>query len=237
MSVLCAPADVSGLFAGASAALFDLDGTLIETHIDFPAMKRQVVEVCERHGANPAPLAPLDILTAVEAARRQLVERGQPDPADSLRGECFEVLRRIEVEQCASPVRIEGAAELVSHVRALGIPVGIVTRNSHEVSVGLLAHAGIEADVLVARDDVERTKPSPDHLLAALRRLGVPEAGAPAAVMMGDHPMDIQAGKGARMRTVGVLNGCREDRFAPCEPDLVFATTGDVLAALRRTCL
>jgi phosphoglycolate phosphatase len=219
-----------GPFDGAVAALFDLDGTLIETHIDFPRMKREVLAAAARYGVDADALEPLDILTAVEAGRDRL--SGQGDAGDRLRAECFAILRDIEVEQCARPVRIEGAAPLVRRIQDMGIPVGVVTRNSRAVSERLLEQAKIVPNALVTRDDVARTKPDPMHLFEALARLGIAADAADRCVMVGDHPMDIQAGRAAGMRTIAVVNGGRRQRFEGCPPDWIASTTDDLLRLL-----
>jgi phosphoglycolate phosphatase len=135
------------------------------------------------------------------------------------RKEAFALLEEIEVSHCGNPVRIEGAAELLRTLRADGVKVGIVTRNCRRVALELIRYAKLENDVLLTRDDVPRTKPDPAHLFAALRAMSVPDGAE--AVMVGDHFMDVQAGRAAGMRTVGVLYGKEQSAFEPCRPDLV----------------
>ena len=52
--------------------------------------------------------------------------------------------------------------------------------------------------------DVERTKPEPDLVLAALEKAG---AAPKDAVMIGDSTWDCQAAKAAKVRSIGVLTG------------------------------
>ena len=53
------------LLARVEAALFDLDGTLVETNIDFPLMKREMITLAQEQGLDPQALARLDILAIV----------------------------------------------------------------------------------------------------------------------------------------------------------------------------
>ena len=58
--------------------------------------------------------------------------------------------------------------------------------------------------IAVTREDIREVKPDPAHVREALRLLGVtPEE----AMVVGDHPTDIQAGSALNMKTVGVLTG------------------------------
>jgi len=59
-------------------------------------------------------------------------------------------------------------------------------------------------DYVVTARDAESIKPSEKPLVLAALKLGVePEA----CVMIGDSPRDMQAGKRARMKTIGVASG------------------------------
>lgn len=213
-------------FAGTGAALFDLDGTLVETHIDFPMMRREIQTLAERYGVDSRNEDAPDALSLLEWARGELVSRGMPDEALSLRAEAFNRLEEIETAQCASPVMIPGASELVASLIGAGIRVGIVTRNCRRVALRLIDAAELHCCVLMTRDDVPRTKPDPAHLLAALDAM---DATGPDAVMVGDHWMDVMAGRAAGLRTIGIHRNREPGFFAPAMPDLLARDIAELL--------
>jgi phosphoglycolate phosphatase len=221
------------VFLSVSAALFDLDGTLVDTHIDFPHMKRAVLALAGEYGVDTDGWDGWDPLRIVETARLRLTELGQPGRGESLRRTAFAQLERIEVEQCASPDEVPGASDLLAVLHESGIHVGIVTRNCRVVSERLVLTCRLPCDALLTRDDVPLTKPDPAHLRAALAAIGMREGlapeVAPAAVMVGDHWMDAQGGKAAGLRTVGLLRGRPESFFAPAMPDVLVSELGDLL--------
>ena len=223
-------------FTEACAALFDLDGTLIETHIDFPMMKQEMLALADAYEVESAGLEALDILSVVEEARRRLVKTGREEMGDRLRAEAFARLEEIEVKQCANPVELDGAAELLRKLRERGIRIGIVTRNCRRVSLDLIRQGGLACDALITRDDVPLTKPDPGHLVAALAQLGIPSERLNGrtpehrfAVMVGDHWMDVQAGRAAGLATVGILHGRDRSVFQPAMPDLLIDKPVDLL--------
>jgi phosphoglycolate phosphatase len=196
-------------------------------------MKRETLALVSGCGVETDSLAALDILSIVEAARERLEASGQTQAGDRLRADAFALLQRIETKQCASPTEVPGASELLFRLRARGIPVGIVTRNCRVVSERLLQIGNLPCDALVTRDDVPRTKPDPLHLLTTLQLL---EKGSAekrllpsSAVMVGDHWMDIQAGRAAGMRTIGILRGRDADFFAPAPPDRLIYELSELL--------
>jgi len=58
------------------------------------------------------------------------------------------------------------------------------------------------ADGWTGKDDVERSKPDPDLVAAALEKAGTREA-----VMVGDTPWDVESARRAGVETVCVLTG------------------------------
>ncbi len=195
--------------------MFDLDGTLIETHINFPAMTQAMRRMTEEAGVAPHLVEERDILSIVEAAQNELNRRGQD--GEAFRQSAFAVLEEIEVEGCSRPALLHGTVECLMELRQRGVAVGIVTRNCRRVATGLLTQFDIPHAALLTRDDVRRAKPHPEHLHQALTLLAaVPEQ----AMMVGDHWMDVQAGKAAGCAvTIGVLGKRSADWFAPCPPD------------------
>ncbi len=196
------------------AVLFDLDGTLIETHIDFPAMTRAMEALAQAHAVPKSVTDGKDILGLVAAASAYTQSRGGDGAA--LRRTAFAELQDREIAGCSHPVLLPGTYDLMTALIEQGVKVGVVTRNCRAVSVGLLARFALPHHLLLTRDDVKLTKPNPEHLWEALRLLGEkPEDAA----MVGDHFMDIEAGiKAGCAATLGVLGRNSADWFAPCPP-------------------
>ncbi|QKR00458.1 HAD-IA family hydrolase [Metallosphaera tengchongensis] len=96
------------------------------------------------------------------------------------------------------------ARELVKDARELGYSVAVVTSSLRRSAMRSLQAIGIEPDILVAGDDVERGKPDPLPVLTALRRLGSkPEK----SIGVGDTVYDFQAFKGAGVAYVFIIKG------------------------------
>lgn len=205
------------------AVLFDLDGTLVETDIDFTAMKRGVLELAARYGQRDPSLQQLDILGVVRESAGQL-----PAPeADALRAEAEGFLAGIELRACEGAREIPHAAALLERLVAERIGIGIVTRNCRASAEWVLERFRLPHDVLLTRNDVLRTKPDPEHLLLALRQLA---ATPDRAVMVGDHRMDVEGGARAGMWTVGVLGpGRPDDFFDDLKPDRIVRSLREVL--------
>ncbi len=208
------------------AALFDLDGTLVETHIDFPAMTSGILDLTRAHAIPGAITAGRDILGMVYASGEFLTSTGRD--GGRFRVDAFAILQELEIRGCGNAVRIAGATEILRHLRDRGIRVAIVTRNCRAISTQLIRDFDLACDALFTRDDVPRTKPDPDHLARALLALSVP---AHEAVMVGDHWMDIVAGHAAGCAaTIGMLCGRAPEAFSPCPPSWL---ASDLDAALE----
>ncbi|MBI3946277.1 MAG: HAD family hydrolase [Armatimonadetes bacterium] len=203
------------------AVLFDLDGTLVLTHIDFSAMRAAVVEVVLAAGIEREAIEGLDTLTTARHASAILRERHGEDEARDLLHRAEESMIAVEMRGLEGAEPAPFAREVLRELADQGIALAIVTRNCRRVTEAAMALCDMACPVVLSRDDVPRYKPDPAHLLDALQRLDVAPA---AAVMVGDHPMDIQAGRAAGTRTVGVVTpGRPPDYFVASRPDRVIA--------------
>jgi HAD superfamily hydrolase (TIGR01549 family) len=195
-------------------------------------MKREMLELGERHGIPASELQGLDILAVVDAIVERLDDQGKVDEAGRVRQEAFDTLERIELAHSDEASVVPGALELLFALREADMKIGIVTRNCRGAVQISLDRTGVFYDVLLTRDDVRNTKPHPDHLLQALEVLDVQPGGA---LMVGDHWMDIQGGRAAGTRTVGFLRPDRPDGFFDvCPPDLIIRDIGELLPYLER---
>jgi len=214
-------------FTGLRAVLFDLDGTLVQSCIDFARMRREVLELVVAAGVDPAPLFDLDVLAAIQKAAERV-----PDPG-AFRAAAEERLVRIELEACSEVREMPGACDTLRWLAAEGFAIGIVTRNSPQAARLALQRVPLPHSILLTRADTPRTKPDPIHLLLALEHLNVPPD---AAVMVGDHLMDMQGGRAAGTRTLGLLTpGYPQDYFSPVSPDGVLQTLPELKAWISRS--
>ncbi len=211
---------VNPLLTSAWAVLFDLDGTLVDTRLDFDRMRSEMRRLSAQYGA-PAT-AENDILLIVESACRHLRSECGDEIAERFRKAAFRRLAEIEAPDCAGAQLVPGAADLIHDLKARSAAVGVVTRNSRSMSFQMLENCGLEVDVLLTRDDVPRVKPNPDHLLAALQALenNFPDEQR-IAVMVGDHWMDVKAGKAAGLKAIGVLRGRDPTPYVEAGADLL----------------
>ena len=99
---------------------------------------------------------------------------------------------------------LDGAHDLVAALKDQGHTV-VLASSSNEDDLGhFLDELGIRdlIDGYTTSDDVERTKPHPDIVRAALDKAGTSEA-----VMIGDSRWDIEAARNAGLETVCVITG------------------------------
>ena len=206
--------NLSAPFAGLRAALFDLDGTLVTTHIDFPAMTAAMTAMAAAADVPQEVFEGRDILNLVEAAASHLSTHGKDGAA--FKQTAWNELSRREWEGCAHPILVPGADTLLAALHERGTKIAVVTRNCRAVSEWLFTQFPLPYDVLLAREDTRCPKPAPEHLWEAL---AVIDAQPADSFMCGDHWMDVQAGKAAQCAaTLGVLGTHTEDWFAPCPP-------------------
>lgn len=116
--------------------IFDLDGTLVDSRLDFDAMRAEM-QIAPGHS----------ILEALEQLDRQRA------------AECRAILDRHEREGVARATLVPGVEELLGHVRTLGWPQAVLTRNSRAASLATLSKFAFEFELLVAREDAP---PKPD---------------------------------------------------------------------------
>ncbi len=209
------------------AVLFDLDGTLVHLNIDFAQMRTDVEAILPKYGLSMDGKASRYTLELIDECAQALTERDRGgETAEAFRRDAEAAIVAIEVDAADAVEVHPGVPKLLERLRERGIKVGIVTRNCRTAVERILGKNTLLYDVLLTRDDVEAVKPEPDHLLTALRLLGVEPS---CALMVGDHPMDVRAGRVTGTKTVAVLTGYSPvERFAPEKPDLILEQVGEL---------
>ena len=218
------------LFARIRAVIFDFDGTLAVLNIDFNAMREQVFDLMRHYGVREELIKERYLLEIIDGAYQILWEKNQSG-AEEFYQEAHRILHGVEMRAAEEGRLILGAEETLKKLRKKGIRVGIVTRNCEDAVRKVFPNIDKCCDVFISRGSVKRVKPHPDHLSLAMKALGV---SGGEAVMVGDHPTDIQAGKGVGMKTIGVLTGRTEmQEFEKAGPDHILNDATEICTLLE----
>lgn len=188
--------------AAPRAALFDVDGTLVDTNDLHAAAWREaflgfgldkpVEEIRWQVGKGGDNLIP-SLFPDLPGPRR--------DEIEAFRGELF---RR---DYLPRAVPFPGVRALFERLAADGIRI-VLASSSHAEEVdfylSLIACADL-VEATTSKDDVDSSKPCPDIFAAALRR--VAPLGAGEAAVVGDTPWDAEAAARLGLRIVGFRSG------------------------------
>jgi phosphoglycolate phosphatase len=208
--------------------LFDFDGTLAELNIDFSAMRRGVIDLAAAFLDRDVDDDGTPVLEAVERFTAEVQAASDRAQALEFATRCRFLIMDIEIRAAAEGRLFPGVRQMLADMRVRGMSLGVVTRNCTPAVDRVFPEAPALVDCLLAREAVRRTKPDPAHLFAALECLGAEPGGS---LMIGDHPMDVEAGRRAGLRTAAVASGrMGMDELAAAEPDFL---APDVLELVR----
>ena len=212
------------------AALFDLDGTLLDT---VAAIRHNCNLALARFGLPGIGDEQVKVFAGDGAAK--LVERslafagGAPDLLDAALAAYLEYFR----DGCMYQVKpYDGIPELLRELKARGLKLAVVTNKPQamaERNIRDIFGDGVFDYICAARDGLPR-KPDPAPALEAARVLGATPA---ECLYIGDTNTDMQTGTAAAMVVCGALWGFRtRDELAAFRPRLLAAHPLDILAAL-----
>ena len=201
------------------AVLFDYDGTLVYLNIDFGAMRRHIEGLWADYGLEPLLLKELYILEMINEAK-EIISNKDPTKAELFYREVHKIIEGHEVIAAQCGKIFPGVVTMLELLRQRGVRVGIITRNCDKAVKILFPHIDKLCDAYIPRDYVNRVKPHPEHLKRALEEMSA--SNVAQCLMVGDHIIDIQAGKRIGMKTAGVLTGkTTQQDFRKAGADLI----------------
>jgi pyrophosphatase PpaX len=195
------------------AALFDFDGTLVDTtELIYQSMRHATGEVLGKN-------LPREIL---------LANVGQPLPRqmeliDAERAEALLESYRIHNEEHHDALigEFPGVKRALARLHAAGVRVAVVTsKRCFSVKMALKRFPGLgeTVDRFVTMEDTTEHKPDPEPLLKGLEFLG--DIPPQEAAYVGDSPFDVAAAKAAGITSVAVSWGAfSEDTLRSAGPD------------------
>jgi len=218
------------MFEEIMTVLFDFDGTLVQLNLDFPRIYNALYQLMTEYGLDSTPYKDLYLVELIEEATSELKGINHAR-ATQFNGRAEGILRAHEIQEADKAKIIPGAPKTLEELKSMGLKIGIITRNCREAVERALRRGNFLYDLLSTRDDVRPVKPEPQSLQAALRTL---KSKPSQALMVGDHPMDIIAGKRAGTGTVALLSGKKkEEDFADVRPDLILSQVSDLVGYFK----
>jgi phosphoglycolate phosphatase len=210
--------------------IFDLDGTLIHSRIDFPKMKRRMIGILEASGVPRGVLSPNDT-TVVTLAKAEEIwdEQGKPeDEKELVRERLDEAMDSGELEAIRGVREVDNATEAIRRLKERGYRLAILTRGHHAYAVEVLRKIGAEGyfDLILGRGETPKPKPYAEALQHAAELMGL---SLDEVVFVGDHHIDSTCACNAGCHFVGVRSGPRgEESWEQNRPEIVLDSVADL---------
>lgn len=171
--------------------IFDMDNTLIHSHIDFKLLKDESYRLLRAAGLTPDHSLPV---TQTLAAFKQ-----QNLLPQELEQAVWDAIVRIEADGLAQAT-MEPQVELMLQSLVGRAHVVVLTNNDEPSALASLGHLGLAGcfERIMGRGSAPELKPAPGGMLALLA--DYPHLTAANALAVGDATIDIRAAYGAGLR-------------------------------------
>lgn len=156
--------------------VFDLDGTLIDSALDFDLIRREM--------GLPRGRPILEALAEI--------------PEGPAKDEMRSVLRMHELAGADRATLFPGVSAMLKFLQDHDVPTAILTRNSRESTERVLHRLSLRFDQVLTREDAP-PKPDPTGLITICERWRIAPQTVP---FCGDYRFDLEAGRAAGMPTV-----------------------------------
>jgi phosphoglycolate phosphatase len=212
------------------AAVFDFDGTLATLNIDFPQMRKSVVELIDSYGIPSTGIKHFFVLEMIEAGKL-FISGHFPAKLSMFIEQANELIESIEMEAARNGNLIDGTRDMLQELKKRKIKTGIVSRNCQAAVLQVFPDISVYFDSVMTRDKTPFVKPHPEHLRLILKAL---EVETESASMIGDHPMDIKLGRDVGTHTIGVLTGVSDiDDLIQAKADLILQKAADLVDVIQ----
>ncbi len=196
------------------AVLFDLDATLIDSRDVYEEAYRRVF--ADVLGIELLPQARRKYmgLPSIEFLRQYVSDDRLPALSDALRASLAEIMPRVQL--------FSGIAGVLQGLRRQRVRTAVVTSQDRQECRFTRQYIQIDPwiELWVTSDDVALPKPHPDAVLFALEQFKLQPK---QALMVGDSPVDLTAGRDAGVFTAAACWGADDpQRLMSLNPDFVF---------------
>jgi phosphoglycolate phosphatase len=187
--------------------VFDLDGTLVRSTVDFTRLKLETIRVLKELGLPTMDLSEKMKSYEIMARVQELVKNCRTSLSyEEIARRVTQVWDSVELENVNKTTMMPEAVLVLETLRERGFSIGIVTRGCHAYAVRALETTGLLpfVNLILGRDDTANPKPDPEPLLHAM---SIFHAEPSEMVMVGDSSEDSKCAKSAGVRFIGVVGG------------------------------
>ncbi len=197
--------------------VWDLDGTLVDSLRDIAEAANGALELL---GLDPRPVDDYRYLVGEGVPR--LCTRLLDDQHPELLGRLIELTRaRYRARPLVHTRPYPGVPEALERLRAAGWKLAVLSNKPHALTLRVVrAFWPDHFDAIQGYTAEALRKPDPTQLQRLCDRLGIP---AGQTVLVGDTPTDIETGRRAGVRAIGITWGFRT------RDDLAAAGAGEIV--------
>lgn len=211
-----------------SAALFDLDGTLLDTLADLASAANHALASVGR------PPHPRDAYNTFlgQGVRQLFIDALGPDHQSLVDDAIAAHLAYYEGHRYDTTRPYPGIDAMLATLAERGVKLGVLSNKPDDATKDVIARYFPNTPWAFVRGHRTGTAPKPDPHAAveAIDAIGIP---AQQWLYVGDTAVDMQTGKGAGMFTVGVTWGFRkEDELRANGADAIIHEPGELLSLL-----
>ena len=209
--------------------LFDLDGTLVDTAPDFVISLNNILK---KYGRDVLDFDRIRSFVSEGSARFTEIGFGitQDDPNFQMyRNEFLQEYKNNLINESSI---FNGIDSVINYLEDSNIAYGIVTNKPFDYALPLVNYfkelSG--SKVLICPDHLKESKPSPEGILLACKKIGVIPSNT---VYIGDHPNDLIAGKRAGTKTIGCLYGYSLSKNENYKDSVIVKEASQIIDALK----
>lgn len=206
-------------------AIFDLDGTLLDTLEDLADSTNHVM-----HSFGYPERTLTEVRSFVGNGIRKLLERSAPNGTSAEEiDRMFAQFKEYYGAHCADKTKpYDGVMELLNALKKQGVKLAVVS-NKADYAVKALCEqyfCGVFDEAVGERAGIAR-KPAPDTVNEVLRTLQIDKTGA---VYIGDSEVDVQTAKNAELDCLAVDWGFRDKAvLEKAGAEIIVSTPNDIL--------
>ena len=186
-----------------NAVVFDLDGTLVESHIDYEKMGGQIRDLLVEMGMKTIIEDRRKAYMIIRGGAETLLDYGLPkENLETTLKTLDTVMNNIELEALPTMLLKPNVVETLTELREKNYRLGIATRSHGEYAVQALKKFNLTGFFhgIIGRDETPYPKPDPRHLIATIKLI---KADPRKTLYIGDTTTDLATSQAANVDFVG----------------------------------